>query len=127
MPEQQKWTRTVLKEGDKQNFPKKGDLVSIHYTGCLYDPSKTHNMGKQFDSSENPEANRGPLSTRIGVKNVIQGWDEGVLEMSLGEQSILTIPGPYAYGERGFPGLIPPNATLVFRVRLLSINGKTAQ
>ncbi|KAJ9223822.1 hypothetical protein DTO027B5_8527 [Paecilomyces variotii] len=110
MPEE-KWTRTVLKEGDKQNFPKKGDVVEINYTGCLYDPSQKdkHNMGKQFDSSEG----RAPLKTEIGMGRVITGWDEGVLEMSLGEESILTIPGPYAYRERGFPGLIPPNATLV--------------
>lgn len=49
MPEE-KWTRTVLKEGDKQNFPKKGDVVEINYTGCLYDPSQKdkHNMGKQL-------------------------------------------------------------------------------
>lgn len=49
------------------------------------------------------------------------GWDEGVRQMSLGEKAILTMSGEYAYGEKGFPGLIPPNASLVFEVELLKI------
>ena len=51
--------------------------------------------------------------TQIGVGKVIRGWDEGVTEMTLGEKTVLTISPDYAYGDRGFPGLIPPNSTLV--------------
>merc|ERR1712232_632146 len=82
------------------------------------------NKGKQFDSS----VGRGDFQTKIGVGQVIRGWDEGVLSadggMTLGEKCRLTITGDYAYGSRGFPGLIPPNATLVFDVQLKGINSK---
>lgn len=67
----------------------------------------------RFDSS----VGRGDFDVRIGTGQVIKGWDEGILEtdggMTLGEKAKLTITGDYAYGSRGFPGLIPPNATLV--------------
>lgn len=53
---------------------------------------------------------------------MIEGWVQGIPKISLGEKSRLTIPGPLAYGPRGFPGLIPPNATLIFEVELLKIN-----
>uniref|UniRef100_A0A060T856 peptidylprolyl isomerase n=1 Tax=Blastobotrys adeninivorans TaxID=409370 RepID=A0A060T856_BLAAD len=107
-------TKKVLSEGDKVNYPKPGDQVSIHYTGTLEDGSK-------FDSSRD----RGrEFQTQIGVGQVIRGWDEGVPSMSLGERAQLTITGDYAYGARGFPGLIPPNATLIFDVELRGINGK---
>jgi FK506-binding protein 1 len=56
---------------------------------------------------------------------VIKGWDEGVAKMSIGERAILTCPSDYAYGSRGFPGVIPPNATLLFDVELIAINGRT--
>ncbi|RJE27364.1 Peptidyl-prolyl cis-trans isomerase [Aspergillus sclerotialis] len=117
-------TRETLQPGNGQDIPQKGDTVSIHYTGCLYDESKKdeHYMGKQFDSSRQ----RGPLKTPIGVGRLIRGWDEGVTQMSLGEKAILTITGDYAYGASGFPGLIPPHATLVFEVELVGINDKTA-
>lgn len=84
----------------------------MHYVGTL-------ESGKKFDSSRD----RGrPFQTKIGVGQVIRGWDEGVPQLSLGEKGLLTITGDYAYGERGFPGLIPPNATLIFEVELLKIN-----
>ncbi|KAL8908809.1 MAG: hypothetical protein Q9171_005285 [Xanthocarpia ochracea] len=97
-------TRKVLKEGNGTDKPKKGDEVTIEYTGNLYDPAEEGNdyRGTQFDSS----VGRGDFKTKIGVGKVIRGWDEGVTEMSLGEKSVLTISG-------GFPGLIPPNASLV--------------
>ncbi|ODV94199.1 hypothetical protein PACTADRAFT_35007 [Pachysolen tannophilus NRRL Y-2460] len=98
--------------GDGKTFPKTGDLVSIHYVGTLEN-------GKKFDSSRD----RGkPFQTNIGVGQVIKGWDEAIPKLSLGEVARLTIPGPLAYGSRGFPGLIPPNATLIFEVELLGIN-----
>ncbi|KAF3913092.1 hypothetical protein AA313_de0200728 [Arthrobotrys entomopaga] len=106
--------RTVLKEGDQTNFPQQGDIVSIHYTGTLKN-------GKKFDSS----VDRGiPFNTPIGVGRVIKGWDEAVPLMSVGEKAMLTISSDYAYGERGFPNLIPPNADLIFEVELLNITRK---
>ncbi|KAL4889554.1 FK506-binding protein 1 [Aspergillus ambiguus] len=105
-------TKTTIQPGDGQNFPKPKDVVTMHYTGRLLDGSK-------FDSS----VDRGePFRTPIGVGRVIRGWDEGVPQMSLGEKATLEITGDYAYGPQGFPGLIPPNATLVFEVQLLKIN-----
>ncbi|ODQ66457.1 FK506-binding protein 1 [Nadsonia fulvescens var. elongata DSM 6958] len=101
-----------LAPGDNKTFAKTGDLVTIHYTGTLENGSK-------FDSS----LDRGrPFQTVIGVGQVIKGWDEGIPKLSLGEKAILTISGDYGYGARGFPGLIPPNSTLIFEVQLLGIN-----
>ncbi|KAK9316560.1 hypothetical protein V1524DRAFT_406698 [Lipomyces starkeyi] len=109
-------TITPIAPGNGVDFPKVGDTVSMHYVGTLEN-------GKKFDSSRD----RGkPFDTKIGVGRVIRGWDEGVPQLSLGEKARLTITGDYAYGSRGFPGLIPPNATLIFEVELLGINGKSA-
>ncbi|KAJ3073634.1 FK506-binding protein 1 [Podochytrium sp. JEL0797] len=105
-------TKEVLKAGDGVNFPKKGDTVTMHYTGTL-------NSGAKFDSS----VDRGqPFVTAIGVGRVIKGWDEGVPQMSLGEKAVLRISYDYAYGERGFPPVIPPKSDLNFEVELLKIN-----
>ncbi|KAJ5128624.1 hypothetical protein N7448_002340 [Penicillium atrosanguineum] len=117
--------KTTLSPGDGVTFPKKGDNVALHYTGCVYDASKADNhfMGDKFDSSRD----RGtPLATPIGVGRLIQGWDQGVPQMSLGERAILTISSDFGYGSRGFPGLIPANSDLVFDVELVSINGQKA-
>lgn len=90
---------------------KKGDTVTVHYTGRLEN-------GTKFDSS----LDRGtPFSTVIGVGSVIKGWDEGIPGMKVGGKRKLTIPGALAYGEQGIPPKIPPNATLVFEVELLEI------
>lgn len=104
--------KEVLKAGDGKTFPKKGQTVTVHYTGTLTD-------GKVFDSSRT----RGQaFSFKIGVGQVIRGWDEGVATMSVGERAKLTIKSDYAYGPRGIPGVIPPSATLVFDVELISIS-----
>ena len=91
--------------------PNIGQLVTVNYTGFLED-------GTVFDSSR--ERNT-PFSFNIGEGRVIQGWDEGVATMSVGSNRLLIIPADLAYGESGVPGVIPPNATLIFDVELLGI------
>eukprot|EP00468_Gymnochlora_sp_CCMP2014_P008055 CAMPEP_0167756050 /NCGR_PEP_ID=MMETSP0110_2-20121227/9163_1 /TAXON_ID=629695 /ORGANISM="Gymnochlora sp., Strain CCMP2014" /LENGTH=178 /DNA_ID=CAMNT_0007642103 /DNA_START=24 /DNA_END=560 /DNA_ORIENTATION=+ len=106
--------KTITK-GDGKNFPQKGDKLAMHYVGTLKDG------GKKFDSSRD----RGQLfEFTIGVGQVIKGWDEGVMKMSLGERAILNITSDYGYGARGAGAAIPPNADLVFDVELVKINGK---
>lgn len=86
-----------------------GDTVTMHYTGTF------KKDGAKFDSSRD----RGqPFVTKIGVGQVIKGWDEGVPLMSLGEQCKLDISYDFAYGEGGYAGVIPPKADLIFDVRL---------
>jgi FKBP-type peptidyl-prolyl cis-trans isomerase len=92
--------------------PTKGQTVVVHYNGWLTD-------GKKFDSS----VDRGsPFEFRIGVGEVIQGWDQGVLTMKIGGKRKLTIPHELAYGSRDVgDGLIPANSTLIFEVELLGL------
>ncbi len=88
----------------------RGRTVEVHYTGWLTD-------GKQFDSSVGGD----PFSFRLGAGEVIEGWDRGVAGMRVGGKRKLTIPPELGYGARGAPPVIPPNATLVFEVELLSV------
>ena len=103
--------KKILKEGNGPS-PQKGDTCTMHYTGTLLDGSK-------FDSS----VDRGqPFKFKLGVGQVIKGWDQGVATMKLGEKAILTCSPDFAYGPSGYPPVIPPNATLNFEVELLKIN-----
>jgi len=91
--------------------PKTGETVKVHYTGWLTD-------GTKFDSSVDRDD---PFSFVLGTGQVIAGWDQGVATMRVGDKARLTIPSALAYGPQGYPGVIPPNATLVFEVQLLAI------
>jgi FKBP-type peptidyl-prolyl cis-trans isomerase FkpA len=95
-----------------------GQRVSVHYTGWLHDPTAANGRGKKFDSSKD----RGdPFRFQLGAGQVIAGWDEGVQGMKVGGTRVLLIPSDLGYGARGAGGAIPPNATLVFEVDLLSV------
>lgn len=92
-----------------------GDYVEVHYTGWLHDPAAENNRGQKFDSS----VDRGEtFHFTLGARQVIQGWDQGVAGMLLGETRELTIAPEMGYGDRGAGNVIPPGATLVFEVEL---------
>lgn len=99
-------------EGTGDRMTKQGDSVTVNYTGTLTD-------GTVFDSSLKP--GRTPFQFTIGQGMVIKGWDEGLLDMKVGEKRRLTIPSALGYGASGAGGVIPPNATLIFDVELVSI------
>jgi FKBP-type peptidyl-prolyl cis-trans isomerase len=89
----------------------KGQIVRVHYTGWL-------TSGEKFDSSRDRDE---PFEFVLGTGQVIAGWDLGVATMCVGDKVKLTIPHDLAYGEHGYPGCIPPRATLIFEVELLAI------
>lgn len=109
-------TYVVLIKGTGKQ-PTKGQKVKVHYTGRFEN-------GKVFDSSK--EA--GPFKFTLGAKEVIPGWDEGFMLMHEGEKGVLIVPSMLAYGKKGVPDsdnpgkyIIPPNATLMFDVELISV------
>jgi hypothetical protein len=104
----------VVKEGEGAS-PTVSDIALVHYTGMLED-------GKVFDSSEGKQ----PLPLPVGPGGSIPGFSEGLQKMQKGGEYILKIPPQLAYGERGVPGAIPPNATLTFEVRLLEFLPQSA-
>ncbi|XP_004582689.1 peptidyl-prolyl cis-trans isomerase FKBP1B isoform X1 [Ochotona princeps] len=116
----------TISPGDGRTFPKKGQTCVVHYTGMLQN-------GKKFDSSR--DRNK-PFKFRIGKQEVIKGFEEGAAQlgplsplpicphpcqMSLGQRAKLTCTPDVAYGATGHPGVIPPNATLIFDVELLNL------
>lgn len=100
--------KKILVEGSGAS-PVKGSSVSVHYKGRLEN-------GKEFDRSEEP------FKFKLGVGQVIKGWDVGVASMKIGEKCELNIKSDYAYGDRGAAGVIPGKATLIFEVELLGFN-----
>ena len=89
-----------------------GQTVEVHYTGWLTD-------GTKFDSSHDRAQT---FSFKLGGGQVIAGWDQGVAGMKIGGTRKLTVPADLGYGERGAGGVIPPNATLVFKVELIGLS-----
>jgi len=118
-PEVPKYTKKILKVGDKTRFPQKGDEVECYYTGKL-------DNGKVFDSNMEAADKKGgkkpdPLKFKVGVGKVIRGWDEAVQTMSVGESAELVIQPEWAYGKKGIEGKVPAGSTLTFQVDLVNI------
>ena len=90
-----------------------GNRVTVAYTGWLYDTTKAESKGSQFDTSAS-------FPFTLGTGAVIKGWDQGVVGMKIGGQRRLIIPPELAYGSSG-SGPIPPNATIMFEIRLISV------
>jgi len=108
-------TDTKLGEGAEAQA---GQTVTVHYTGWLFDESAEENKGAKFDSSLDRNE---PFEFPLGAGRVIQGWDEGVQGMLEGGERTLIIPSEMGYGENGAGSDIPPNATLIFEVKLLKV------
>ena len=99
----------VIREGSGRKQPESGSRVTVHYTGSLLN-------GAVFDGSKD----RGPLEVEIG--RVIEGWNQTLKDMKKGEKRLVIIPPELGYGARGYPGVIPPNAFLVFEIELIDFN-----
>jgi FKBP-type peptidyl-prolyl cis-trans isomerase FkpA len=97
-----------------------GNTAVVNYTGWFYRPLAAKQRGRKFDSSLNP--GRTPLEFQVGARQVIKGWDQGVVGMKVGGKRTLIIPSDLAYGKRGAPGgSIPPDTDLIFDVELLDV------
>ena len=103
-------TYLITKKGTGRQL-KAGDTVILNYTGMLTD-------GRTFDSSHDRKQ---PLEFKLGAGKVIKGYDEGLAKLHVGDHAILVIPGKLAYGPRGVPDVIPPDATLVFVIEVVDV------
>mmetsp|Transcript_44420 Transcript_44420/g.105931 ORF Transcript_44420/g.105931 Transcript_44420/m.105931 type:complete len:122 (+) Transcript_44420:45-410(+) len=114
-----------IQAGDGKHYPMKRQTVTLHYVGYLDREGQ-----KKFDSTwdrgpKDPKTKKPigrPFKFRIFSGQVVQGWDQGVSQLSLGEKARIIMSSDVAYGSRGIPGLIPPNATLFLEVTLLAIH-----
>ena len=104
----------IITKSTTGKIPQSGDEVEMNYTGMFLD-------GKKFDENLNIES---PFTFKLGLGQVIAGWDEGIMLLHEGEEAKLIIPSDLGYGEQG-TGPIPPNTTLVFDVKLLKIKPNT--
>jgi FKBP-type peptidyl-prolyl cis-trans isomerase FkpA len=95
-----------------------GQTAAIDYMGWIFDPEAPDHKGRLFDSSQ---ASGAPLKFQLGAGQVIKGWEQGILGMKVRGRRQLIIPPELAYGDRGAGAVIPPAATLVFDVELVSI------
>lgn len=98
--------------------PRVGETVVVHYTGLL-------GNGAKFDSSLDHPGGQ-PFTFKLGVGQVIKGWDEGIAKLRVGEQATLFIPPQLGYGVAGHPPQIPPNSILIFIVELIEIREDAA-
>ena len=101
-------TYLITKKGTGRQL-KAGDTVVLKYTGTLTN-------GMKFDSSYDRNE---PLEFKLGAGRVIKGYDEGVAKLHVGDHAILVIPGKLAYGPKGIPDVIPPDATLIFIIEVV--------
>jgi len=105
----------ITKPGDAVHFPKRMDSCAVHYVGWLSD-------GTMFDNSYN----RGqPIYFVLGAGQVIPGWESVIPTISKGGKVKVTVPPHLAYGDRGFPPIVPPKATLTYEIELLSFTSST--
>ena len=113
----------TIKAGDIINYPQKGDRCTIHYEAFTEDDMYNSENPTPFDSSWK----RGQeFHFLLGQQQVSEGLDVAVSKMSLGEKVEATIPFPYAYGVAGYPPVVPPRATLIFRVELIQFSSSAA-
>jgi len=105
---------TTFKPEKCSRKTKSGDEISVHYAGRLA------SNNQEFDSSFKRNQ---PFEFKLGAGRVIKGWDEGLLDMCVGEKRTLTIPPELGYGARGAGGSIPGGATLIFETELIAIKG----
>jgi FKBP-type peptidyl-prolyl cis-trans isomerase FkpA len=97
-----------------------GSTAVVNYTGWFYRPLAAKQRGRKFDSSL--DAGRTPLEFQLGARQVIKGWDQGVVGMKVGGKRTLIVPSELAYGKRGAPGgSIPPDSDLIFDVELVDV------
>eukprot|EP01125_Pyxidicula_operculata_P001346 TRINITY_DN11240_c0_g1_i1.p1 TRINITY_DN11240_c0_g1~~TRINITY_DN11240_c0_g1_i1.p1 ORF type:complete len:226 (-),score=36.14 TRINITY_DN11240_c0_g1_i1:18-668(-) len=108
-----KFSKVIMKKGDGCTFPENGQTVTLRFKGIC------KSSGKVFQSCLDNEE---PLKVKAGARKLIEGWDEAVLTMSLGEKARITIEPEFAYGAKGLPPYVPPNETLIFEAVLVEIN-----
>ncbi|MBY0110032.1 MAG: FKBP-type peptidyl-prolyl cis-trans isomerase [Candidatus Babeliaceae bacterium] len=115
----------IIEEGTDNIVPKPGSIVTVHYTGWLKNGNlpEDYTYGKYSDKAFDSSIKRGQkFQFKIGVGQVIKGWDEGVMGMKIGEKRRLYIPASLGYGARGAGSAIPPHADLVFDVELFDVS-----
>jgi len=100
--------------GDGETFPKKGDKLTVNYVGKL-------TSGKEFDNTWKTGE---PFKFRIGIGQVIRGWDEGLMKMSLGETARLSVTPDYGYAQLGTGAIIPADAHLHFEIQIVAIGSQ---